>query len=258
MSGHGSRGRKSNRKSESLSRPATDTEALSAEQKIVPQSLNAQAYKRAKEDIISCALPPGAEISEAILAGRYRSGKAPIRWALACLAKENLVSVRPRKGYIVAPVTLHTVRELFELRLLLEPAAAKLAAGKVDSGRLNELNRVCDAGYTPGNRASEAQFLKANKEFHVSVAKASGNQRLAAMLEGILDEMERLFHLGLAIRNRSEEMRHEHSSLIEALVSADGARAEKVTVEQIESARQMVLGALLNSKQLNNANISVA
>ncbi len=254
MSARGLKGRKP----ESSRRAAAASKEIPAEQKVVPQSLNAQAYQRAKEDIISCALPPGAEISESFLSARFRSGKAPIRWALACLAKEHLVVARPRKGYVVAPVTLQTVRELFELRLLLEPAAAKLAAGKVDSVRLNELDRVCDAGYMPGNRASEAQFLKANKEFHVSVARASGNQRLATLLEGILEEMERLFHLGLAIRNRSEEMRHEHSALIEALVSGDCDRAEKVTIEQIEAARQMVLGALLSSKQLNNANISVA
>lgn len=129
---------------------------------------------------------------------------------------------------------------------------------KSNSVRLNELDQVCDAGYVPGDTASEAQFLKANKAFHVSVARASGNQRLAMLLEGILDQMERLFHLGLSIRNRSEEMRHEHSALIEALVSGDCDRAEQVTIEQIEAARQMVLGALLSSEQLNNANISVA
>lgn len=254
MPAHGQKGRKP----KSSERSATGAKETDGDHTIVPQSLNAQVYQRAKEDIITCALPPGAEVSESFLAARFHTGKAPIRWALACLAKEHLVLAKPRKGHVVAPVTLQTVRELFELRLLLEPTAAKQAAGKVDAKRLNELNQLCDAGYVPGDWASEARFLKANKEFHVSVAKASGNQRLAMLLEGILDEMERLFHLGLAIRNRSEEMRHEHSSLIEALVSGDCDRVEQVTIEQIEAARQMVLGALLSSEQLNKANISVA
>ncbi len=220
-------------------------------------SLSARTYERIKEDIITCALPPGAEISEAFLAKRYRMGKAPIRWALASLSRENLVTARPRRGYVVAPVTLQAVRDLFDLRLILEPQAARLAVSNIDARRLKELNAACEAEYAPGDRTSEARFLRANKAFHVSIARASGNQRLAEALEGILEEMERLFHLGLALRNRSEEMRHEHSKLVDALLAGDRKKAEEATVEQIEAARQMVLGALIDSAQLRSANISV-
>lgn len=220
------------------------------------QSLSKRTYERIKEDIITCALPPGTEISEASLSIRYRTGKAPIRWALATLSKESLVSPRPRRGYMVAPVTLQDVRNLFELRLLLEPHAASLAAGQVDPERLRNLEADCEAGYRPGDRSSEAAFLRANKTFHVTIAKASGNQRLAAVLEAILEEMERLFHLGLGLRNRSEEMHHEHAELVDALIAGDDRRAEKATVHQIKAARDMVLTALLDSAQLKTANIS--
>jgi DNA-binding GntR family transcriptional regulator len=193
--------------------------------------------------------------TETQLSLRYRLGKAPIRWALATLAQEQLVHARPRRGYVVAPVTLQAARELFDLRLILEPAAARLAAGNVDASMLRELDSIVTAGYDPGDRASERRFLRVNKAFHISIARATGNDKLARMIEAILEEMERLFHLGLELRNRSDEMRHEHSALIEALVTGDKDGAERQTVAQLEAARKMVLDALLGSTRLRQVNL---
>jgi predicted metal-dependent enzyme (double-stranded beta helix superfamily) len=99
---------------------------------------------------------------------------------------------------------------VFELRLMLEPAAARMAAGKVDAQRLRALDEVCRAGYQPGDARSTSRFLEANKAFHVEIARAAGNARLADAVEQLLDEMTRLLHLGLGLRNRSQEMQREH------------------------------------------------
>jgi DNA-binding GntR family transcriptional regulator len=157
----------------------------------------------------------------------------------------------------VAPVTLGAVNDIFDLRVILEPAAARKAAGRVESKKLHELEAIVLAGYSPGDRESERKFLRANKNFHVAVAEASGNKRLAEALFHVLDEMERLFHLGLALRNRSEEMKHEHESLIEALVANEPDKAEKITIEQIESARRMVLTAIIESASMQKYQITV-
>jgi hypothetical protein len=66
----------------------------------------------------------------------------------------------------------------------------------------------------------------------LAIAQAAGNKRVA----GVLEEMERLLHLGLAVRNRSGEMQHEHKSLVEALANGDADAAERTTIEQIEAA----------------------
>jgi DNA-binding GntR family transcriptional regulator len=214
------------------------------------------AYERIKADIVACELAPGTAVSEARLAASYGFGKAPIRQALSRLSQERFVTALPRRGYVIAPVTLQCVNDIFDLRLLLEPAAAERAAGNVDVERLRELDAICCAGYTPGDRASERAFLGANKAFHVAVARASGNERLARTLAQLLDEMERLFHLGLALRDRTEEMRHEHKALIGALISGDRAAAQAATIEQIESARKMVVDAIISGSGLRRINIT--
>jgi len=213
----------------------------------LPQRLSDIAYEKIKRDIIRCRLAPGEEVTEARLALGLGLGKAPVRAALARLSQENFVRPLARRGYLVPTVTLRDVQDIFQLRMILEPQAVRLAAGRVDGVRLHQLDDVCRKGYVPGDRESEAEFLCANRDFHVAIAQASGNARLAATLAGLLDEMERLLHLGLAIRDRTEEMQHEHRSLVDALVGGDSDAAAAIAIEQVEAAERMVMDAIMSS-----------
>ncbi len=213
-----------------------------------PGSLTEQACTALKRDIVTTALAPGLALSEAGLADRYGFGKAPIRAALARLAEEGLVRSAARRGWQVTPVTLRDVREVFELRLVLEPAAAAMAAGRVDEARLRALDQVMIASYDPGDHASTLAFLEANRAFHCEIADLSGNQRLARQIARLLDEMTRMLLLGLGGRDRTGEMAHEHRELIDALVSGDANAAASVTHAQIEESRKMVLAALVSGE----------
>ena len=220
--------------------------------------LSDRAYERIRHDIISCALAPGVEISETQLCAHYKLGKAPVRMALNRLAHDGLVRAIPRRGYRVTEITLKDIHDVFELRLMLEPAAARMAAGKVDAQKLRALDEVCRAGYQPGDPKSTSRFLEANKSFQVAIARATGNGRLADGVELLLDEMTRLLHLGLGLRNRSQEMQREHRALVKALARGDGDTAERICREQIETARGMVLSAILTSSSVMNLALGVS
>ena len=213
-------------------------------------SLSAAAYSAIQRDIIRCALPPGAEFTENGLVSRYQMGKTPIRQALARLAQEGMVRILPRRGYLVAPISIKDVEDIFYLRQLLETDAVRLAAGRVNAEHLRRLDEICRAGYDPADPDSAAEYLRINTEFHVTIAKASGNERLAAIVAQLLREMERLFHVGLRLRNRSEEMAHEHRDLVEALVAGEGETARRIAAAQIDTARRMVMDGLLSSTHL--------
>ena len=219
--------------------------------------LTERAYERLRHDIISCAIPPGSEISETQLATQYKLGKAPVRVALTKLAHAGLVRAIPRRGYMVTPVTLKDIHDVFELRLMLEPAAARMAAGKVNTQRLRTFDEICREGYEPGDARSTTRFLDANKAFHVEIAQATGNLRLAAAIEQLLDEMTRLLHLGLGLRKGPQETLHEHKALVKALARGDGETAERICRNQIESSRNMVLSAILTSRSVMNLPITV-
>ncbi|GAB2589179.1 hypothetical protein GCM10027034_21920 [Ramlibacter solisilvae] len=209
-----------------------------------------QVYGAIRRDILSCALAPGAAISETSLANRYGYGKSPVRLALSRLRQEGLVFASPRRSFAVSPITLRDVHELYGLRLVLEPAAARLAAGRVDVRALKKVDAVCRRGYVPGDPSSTLRFLDANRDFHLGIAEGSGNFRLLRLLGQVFDETTRVMHIGLALRNRSVEMQHEHESLLSALEGGDAGAAARIAEEQVAASRDMVLAALLQSPGL--------
>lgn len=210
-------------------------------------SLSDQAYEAIRHDILTCVLAPGTAVSEVALSERYDLGKAPVRSALSRLRQEGLVSASPRRSFVISPITLRDVQELYALRVILEPATARLAAGRVDARRLEKLDAICRKGYTPGDPASTLRFLEANREFHLQIAEAGGNQRFVRLLAQVLDETTRVMHIGLGLRNRNAEMQHEHHALLEALESGDGESAARISESQVAASREMVLSGLMTS-----------
>lgn len=220
------------------------------------KGLTSRAFDQIKHDIVWCKLQPGQAISEAQLSEMYGYGKAPIRQALAKLAQEGLVMPVPRSGHVIAPVTLQSVNEVFELRMVLEPAAVEKACGNVDGARLRRLNAKCAAGYVPGDIGSETRFMDANRSFHMEIARSSGNSRLYTALSQIMDEMTRLLHLGFVLRERPDEMHQEHDSLIDALEKNDKKRAREMTTTHIATVRKLVIEGLIDRTNLTSTNIS--
>lgn len=207
-------------------------------------SLTDQAADTLRQDILACRLFPGATLSEGGLAERLTLGKSPVRAALARLADEGLVAAVPRRGWVVSTVTIRDIHEVFELRLLLEPEAARRAAGHADAPALARLDAVCGVGYQPEDSQSALKFLAANRAFHVAIAELSGNARLARQIGRLLDESTRMLVLGLGRRDRTGEMAHEHRALIEALAAGDADGAARIATQQIAASRDMVFTAL--------------
>lgn len=215
----------------------------------VPTSLRQsdQAYEQIKAEIILCRLAPGASFSESELSSRYRLARAATRAALMRLAEVRLVQPVPRHGFVVTPLTVASVRELFELRLMTEPQAAALATGKVDVRRLRALNSA------PQNAADEGErlaFVTSNRAFHREIAVATGNSRLCHLLDSLADEMERLVHLGLFGPLGSAADRHsadnQHQALIAAFVAKDPAAAERAARLHIEHSRALAMAQIFN------------
>lgn len=217
-----------------------------------------EAYAVITRAIVRCSLAPGVVVSEADLAARLNLKTAATRAAVDRLSVVGLLRPIHRRGYVVKPITLRDVNDLFELRTIIEVGVVRLAAGKVDAGGLQRMERVRTQEYHPGDRDSEARFLEANTEFHLVVARATGNDRLILALAQTLSEMERLFHFGLAMRNRTAEMREEHRALIEALARGDADEAERVTREELESSKAMVIGGFMACESLLDVSISGA
>lgn len=203
------------------------------------------AYERLKRAILTCALAPGTELREAALAGQFGLGRTPVRGALGRLVQDGFVEVRPRKGYRVTDLKVTDVNEVFELRLLLEPAACELAAARAPRPAIEALHELAHAEYDHTDPDSYERFLVDNREFHVRLAEAAGNHRLARSIRTLLEELQRLFFLSLTVKDTSSEQMHEHHALYDAILAGDAALARTISADQIEQSRRRVIEAVV-------------
>jgi DNA-binding GntR family transcriptional regulator len=217
---------------------------------------SAGAYMRLRDHIISCRLAPGARVTEALLASEFGLGKTPVREALLRLQNDGLVQVMPRHGYRITAITLRDVQEICALRMILESAAARLAAGRVDADELWHLDQLCQREVMPGDHDGIASLLRANTGFHLAIVRAAANRHLAAITETILARLERLVHLTLTMQQRSDEISHDHRDLIEALIAGDGEEASRLMTIRLQASQRKVTAALLSSPELLSVNIA--
>lgn len=209
------------------------------------ESTTTRVYATLKSEILRCELAPGTALFEGQLAQRLEVSKTPVRDALGMLVHEGFVTVQPRQGYRVSDITLADVQEVFHMRTLLEPAAAELAAERASAEQLKRLQELAEESYVYGTLPTYEEFVVKNRDFHVLLAEASGNGRLAASLQNLLEEMQRLFLFGLDIRDSAEEQIEEHRELVDALLKGNHHLAREIATRQIETSRKRVMEALL-------------
>ena len=210
------------------------------------ENLNDGVYRILKDDILACELRPGEEISEGVLVARYGFSKAPIRSALTRLRQESLVVSRGRLGNMVAPITVQDVHEIYHLRVILEVEAARLAAGKVDRERLRTLEQAVRVSLASDDAPTRQDYREANRQLHRYIARASGNERLAAMVIGLIEQHERIVHFALSLQNRDREFHHEHDALVAALIEGDADRAARLTERAVRGSQDKIMESLLS------------
>jgi DNA-binding GntR family transcriptional regulator len=204
--------------------------------------LRDNVYDSVRADILACRLAPGAELREQELAIRYEVSRAPVRDALLRLEREKLVTVNPRQGSSVTPISMTDARDLFHFRLVLEPVCASEAARECPADMLQALDRFrC---FEPGG-----DFIEYNRTFHATIAHASGNRRMAAVTCDLIDQAERMVRVSLAtIKGRDPaQLVAEHSALIDAIQRRDARKAARLARDHITKAGRRVLSALARS-----------
>ncbi len=159
--------------------------------------LNERTYEFIRLDILTFRLKPGEKTSERALEARYGLGMASIRAALPRLVQEGLVEKTAERGTFIAPLTLRAVRDTYQMRYLLEPAAAELAADRgMDPARLDQFRQVCESQWAPDDDDAIIHVLLANRDFNLAIAEATGNALLARSIRHLQNLSLRILFLG--------------------------------------------------------------
>jgi len=205
-------------------------------------SLAERAYVAIRRLIVTLELEPGAVINERELVERLGIGRTPVREALRRLAQEGLVEVYPRRGMFVTDVDVRRLAQLSEVRAVLEPEAARLAAERLtEAGRaeLEELLRELDA-----DAFDDPALMALDERIHRAVYRWARNDLLEATLEQYYVLALRIWTIALDRQHELHDAVQEHRALLEAIRDGDGERAAatvRAHVEDFEQAMRRVL-----------------
>lgn len=201
-------------------------------------SLTDKVYSQIKEMIVYGQLRPGEALNVGEIADRFHVSKTPVREAFNFLKHDGLIEILPYKGCLVSQVNLKDLGELFTLRVLLEGAAAELAATHANEQTLRKLEALINTDAQQSQPTDEVQIMKLNFEFHVAIAEASNNLRLKKMVINILDTMQRVLYLDLKIG--SSYSMNDHIQLVELIKRKDATGAKKLMIDHVSSTRNRI------------------
>jgi DNA-binding GntR family transcriptional regulator len=201
-----------------------------------------QAYVALRDLIVSLELQPGSFVKEPELVARLGIGRTPVREALRRLAQERLIEVYPRRGMVVTTVDVRDLARLCEVRLALEPEAARLAAERATEADLDELTELM-AELAARRRRDDRSLIDLDRRIHTAVYRASHNQFLAETLEQYYTHALRIWMLALERTSLGAAV-HEHGDLLGAVIRGNATKAAdlmRVHVERFEAEMRDVL-----------------
>jgi DNA-binding GntR family transcriptional regulator len=197
------------------------------------------AYQAIKKAIIAGQLESAKIYSITELSETFKVGRTPAREALVILASEGLIDPIPRSGYQVKPLSIQDLLEIFHLRSVLEVEGVGLAAGRItddDIHLLEENNhKEQEMALNPPSDASDQSYRKGydlNLEFHLTIARASGNNRLADLVEKLLNELERVLVYDPYLTEPQQ-----HTEILEALKRRDKLGSQEAMKKHLEDTK---------------------
>ena len=210
-------------------------EPLARLERIQNNSVAMLAYAQIRAMILEQEMAPGTRLSQLELADQLGISRTPVREALRRLAGEGLVDALPQRGFRVADLGLEAVMRRLEVRMLLEPGVARLAATRRQPADLVALRESialeADAHEAPA-------IHDASRLFHMNLAHATHNAAIVATLDSLwISEVGRRL---LVRRAGTADWRHadisEHQAILDAVQRGDGEQAERLVREHIDSA----------------------
>jgi DNA-binding GntR family transcriptional regulator len=202
-----------------------------------------RAYATMRDLIVTLRLPPGTALREDELMRDLTLGRTPLREAVKRLALEGLVDVRPRSGTYVTDIEATDIVHIAEVRAELEPAAARLAARRMDD-RLRAVAAQLDAELQAieGTVGIDA-YMRLDERVHHFVWQAAGNPYLVDALERLWALSLRIWHLVLERVAALPAAVHEQRALLHALVAGDEALAEARMLVHVQAFETEIMDA---------------
>lgn len=227
-------------------------------QSLPRQTLVEAAYRAVRGAIVEGRFPAGSKLVVRPIANELGLSQTPIKAALAALEREGFLLAIPNRGYFVPRMDADDMRQIYELREVVDGIAARNAAHGEGRPELIEVLRdLLQQQHQCVNRGDLRRYSDLDALFHSAIWHSCGNPRLARIAENLLGQLR----IGSGTTARIPERLHgalqEHASILDALERSDPAAAERHTRAHVRRASN-TLEKVLTSPDSPAAGVSVA
>jgi len=213
-------------------------------QSVRPSALPDHVYAVLKQQILSCLLKPDETLIEKRLCEELRVSRTPLREALNRLSHEELLSFQPHAGYRVASITINSFRNLIELRAIVEPQAAALAAQRATEEDIADLRACACLPYDPNDDRGFVDYCRANAKFHLRVVRTARNAALENIVMSALDLYQRPTYLKIGRQLDPKNPSAKHIAITEAIAQHNVELARDIMLQHITGGGERILAAL--------------
>lgn len=204
------------------------------------KSLKEQAYDKLKELIITGALEPGALQNEKRLAEALGVSRTPVREALLELSREGMVTFVPGKGVEICKFTTQQVREVFEIRKIIEGYIIKKIASQVTPEDIKEIDENISNQEKMLLKTERLAFIEYDKQFHLYLASKLGNQQIESILDNLRDQMHLMGIRAVEDEFRMKQVIDEHRAIFSGLKEGNPQKAFDALINHLENTENTI------------------
>lgn len=201
-------------------------------------------FQTLRQAILKGELEPGERLMEIHLAQKLGVSRTPVREAIRKLELEGLVIMIPRKGAIVADITLSDLQDVLEVRLALEELAVRQACRNYAEEQMTRLKKASDEFKRILYGTDVIAYAEADEEFHAVIYEMTGNRKLVQILNNLREQMYRYRMEYLKDKLSHAQLVREHEEIVHALEERDEAKAVEIIVLHVERQKQYMIHRL--------------
>ena len=218
-------------------------------QTVIQISSQEHCYRELKERILRLELVPGARIGALEVAAQLGLSRTPVREALGRLEQEALVTHDPAGGYIVRPMSVKEIDDLYRVREYLETEAVLEAMPNLGEADFEKLGAILDEA--AGLVGNVSDFLVATRRFYEAIIAATGNEVLVRVLAPINDRVRIVGAMLIAAHaSRMNEVLTLNGDILRALEARDEAAVAAAVRAHVRSAREHVAAMLARDRAM--------
>ncbi|WP_323040185.1 GntR family transcriptional regulator [Gemmobacter sp.] len=203
-----------------------------------------QAYEQILELILNGGAKPGELVNERRLADALNMSRTPVRDALLMLEGEGLLLRQGSRGLQVKQMRIEDYMDALQVRLLLEPAVARMAAGRLDAAAIADLRaQIAQAqAQTPGQPADRGLVRDIDEGLHGAISDAVENGQLSSIIRTMRRQTQ-MFDLR-AMPERLDDTCREHLAILDAVEAGDGDAAAQAMAAHLSRVRDSIINRL--------------